>query len=119
MATFRYTDQFHNLIETCATNSGICNFKTFMFGKPEEINFDHNIDFGDYTNAYNVDSPDNTNSHDLCSLGYPSSIITDVSLFRHHWQFDIYACRLLSDSIVKTFTKAQNFAGLDLKIWNM
>tara|TARA_R110002020_G_scaffold290128_2_gene505579 strand:- start:16319 stop:16855 length:537 start_codon:yes stop_codon:yes gene_type:complete len=106
-----------------AMNAGICNFKSFMFGKPEEINFDHDINFGDYSGAWSggalTGNPDNTNAHDLCSLGYPKSELTDIYENRHNWHFDIYACRLLSDSNVKALNKSQNFAGLDLKIWKM
>jgi len=116
---FEYTNDFFSLINTCATDASIANFKSFMFGKPEEINFDHNINFGDYTGAWNGTAPTNSNSHDLCLVTYPSSEIVDLYKARHIWQFDIFACRLLSDSKVKTFTKSQNFGGLDLKIWQM
>lgn len=116
---FEYTNEFYDLINTAATNSDIANFKTFMFGKPEEINFDHNINFGDYTNAWTGTAPSNTDAHDLCSLSYPRTELIDLYEGRFNWTFDIYACRLLSDSNVKGFTKAQNFGGLDLKIWKM
>ena len=119
MPLFEYTNEFHDLIETCATDSSIANFRTFMFGKPEEINFDHNIDFGNYANAWTGTAPSNANAHDLCSLTYPSTRIVDLYSVRHIWQFDVYACRLLTDATVKTFTKAQNFSGLDLKMWKM
>ena len=116
---FEYTNEFYDLINTCATDSDIANFKTFMFGKPEEINFDHNIDFGDYSTAWTGAASSNANAHDLCSLSYPKTELIDLYEGKFNWTFDIYACRLLSDSNVKTFTKAQNFGGLDLKIWKM
>lgn len=119
-----YTSQFYNMVYQMAMNSSICNFQSFMFGKPDEINFDHNINFGDYSTAWSggdavTGVPDNTNAHDLCSLGYPQSELTDIQQNRHNWHFEIYACRLLADSNVKNLSKAQNFAGLDLKIWQM
>lgn len=116
---FEYTNEFHDLINTCATSSGICNFKTFMFGKPEEINFDHNINFGDYSSAWTGTTHDNTVAHDLCSLTYPKTDMVDMYKGIFNWTFDIYACRLISDSNVKALTIEQNFGGLDYKIWKM
>ena len=114
-----YTNDFHSLIQTCATDSTLAHFKTFMFGKPDEINFDHNIDFGDYSNAYNAGEPKNDIAHDLCLITYPTTKIVDLYKQRQIWQYDIYACRLLANADVKTFTKDENFSGLDLKIWKM
>lgn len=114
-----YTNDFHSLIQTCATDSSLAHFKTFMFGKPEEINFDHNINFGNYTNAYSDGEPQNDIAHDLCLITYPRTEIVDLYMQRQIWQYDIYACRLLADADVKLITKAENFAGLDLKIWKM
>ena len=116
---FEYTNDFYDLINDCATNSSIANFKSFMFGKPEEINFDHNINFGDYSTAWTGTTPSNANSHDLCSLGYPRTELIDLYEGKFNWTFDIYACRLISDASVQTFTKAENFGGLDLKIYKM
>ena len=113
---FEYTNDVYDLINSCATSPSIANFKSFMFGKPEEINFDHNIDFGNYSTAWTGSESSNANAHDLCSFGYPKTELVDLYDGRFNWTFDIYACRLLSDSDVKTFTKAQNFGGLDFKI---
>ena len=114
-----YTDEFHSLTQTCALDASLSHFKTFMFGKPEEINFDHNINFGDYSTAWTGTAASNENAHDLCLITYPRTEIVDLYKQTQIWQFDLYACRLIADSYVKTFTKEQNFAGLDLKIWKM
>ena len=90
-----------------------------MFGKPEEINFDHNISFGNHSNIFSDGEPKNDLAHDLCLVTYPSTEIVDLYKQRQIWQYDIFACRLLADANVKLITKAQNFAGLDLKIWKM
>tara|TARA_R110002074_G_scaffold161515_3_gene319708 strand:+ start:1471 stop:2208 length:738 start_codon:yes stop_codon:yes gene_type:complete len=60
--------QLVNNMQTCATNAG---FSTFKFGKPDHINFDHNI------------------KYDLLNLEYPSSRIYDVNS-----GVQVYNCRI-------------------------
>jgi len=114
-----YTSALVQGIEAMATNASIANFKTFKFAKPEEINFDHDINYGDYTNGWTGTAASNANSHDICLMTYPKSTVTDVTNQRQVFQFSLYACRLLGNNLVKGWTKEQNFSGLDLKIWNL
>lgn len=87
--------------KSCATAAG---FDTIKFGKPEEINFDHNIDY------------------DLLNINYPTSFVAEG--VKEVYTFDLVIARPLSlgsTQGVQLFDDATVaiFAELELKFWNM
>ena len=114
-----YTSALVDQVWAYAIADDIANFNRFTLGKPEHINFDHNMDFGDYSGAWAANQHDNSVAHDFCLMTYPKSTVTDVDFQRQHYEFSLYACRLLSDTYVKSYQIHHNFAGLDFKLWKM
>ena len=104
-----------------------CVFATTMFGKPEHINFDHDIE-------YYIAPPNRCTEsrwpaggvkysvagelRDLLNIDYPTSQIMDVYNNKQQYTFSLMAARVIdeqddNDSIEK------KFADLEAKMWNM
>ena len=87
--------------KTCATAAG---FATIKFGKPEAINFDHNI------------------SYDLLNINYPTTYIAEGA--KEVYTFELIVARpasLGSTQGVQVFDDdvVSIFSELELKVWNM
>lgn len=110
-------------IKSCAN----CVFAESIFGKPEHINFDHDITYyipppnSCFPNPwpaggvkYNV----NGEIRDLLNIDYPTSQISDVYQNKQQYSFSLIAARVIddlddSDSIEKKFSE------LEEKMWKL
>ena len=104
MSTYNTTYDLTSLMtdfQTCAKAAGFCSVK---FGKPEHINFDHNI------------------CYDLLNINYPTSYVAEG--VKEVYTFELILARPLKRSSKDGVTKFDNdtivaMAALELKLWNM
>tara|TARA_R110000803_G_scaffold25308_3_gene60468 strand:- start:1371 stop:1883 length:513 start_codon:yes stop_codon:yes gene_type:complete len=104
-----------------------CLFSSTMFGKPEHINFDHDI-------VYYIPPPNDCSINtwpyggvkykvageirDLLNIDYPSSLIEDVYNNKQQYSFSLIAARFIDvqddeDSV------EQKFSDLENKVWKL
>ena len=103
MSTYNTTYDLTSLMadfKTCAEAAGFCTVK---FGKPEHINFDHNI------------------CYDLLNIDYPSSYV--VEGIKEVYTFNLILARPLNRGSKDGIERFDNytiaaFSALELKLWN-
>lgn len=104
-----------------------CSFASTMFGKPEHINFDHDI-------IYYIPIPNDCDSsawpaggvkyhvpgeiRDLINIDYPTSVISDAYKNTQQYSFSIIAARVI-DEKYDAASIEEKFADLEAKVWKM
>ena len=104
-------------IKSCAN----CVFAASIFGKPEHINFDHDITYYCSPNPwpaggvkYNVDGE----IRDLLNIDYPTSQVMDVYQNKQQYSFSLIAARVIDEQDDNDIIE-KKFADLESKMWEI
>lgn len=104
------TQRLVDKIRACSN----CLFATTMFGKPEHINFDHDI-------VYTIPAGGECGPQevrDLLNIDYPTSEIIDVYDNRHIYTFSLIGARLIDEQNDNDLIELK-FSQLEDKIWRL
>mgnify|MGYP003628134343 CR=1 FL=1 len=118
------TQNTYSLVEKIKTHA-VCIFAETMFGKPEHINFDHDIIY--YIPPPNICSsnpwPEDGRKYyvpgeirDLLHIGYPTSQISDVYANKQQYSFTLIAARVIDEQDDVDIVE-KKFSDLETKMW--